>query len=251
MTEIDKIKYTKAFIDKLAEGINPIDNSVIPENDLFNNVRITRCMHYISFLLDKAIKNGGVDKIIVNDTKKISYQPVKLTKEDIKSFVFSEASVPVSYITRQLNPIAKSKGMIRIHQRNIRDLMLKLGYLEYQEEANGITTIRPSKEGIEFGLGLATKSTSKGDIIVITYNSNAQRFILENIDKVTDLRNLNDYNNYQDPTTSNRGKPWTVEQEEIVKDLFNQGKSIKEIAEELKRTAYAVQLRLEKLGLIA
>ena len=45
MTELEKIEYTKGFVDKLAEGINPIDGTPIAEGDLLNNVRISRCMY--------------------------------------------------------------------------------------------------------------------------------------------------------------------------------------------------------------
>lgn len=34
MTELEKIEYTKGFVDKLAEGINPIDGTPIAEGDL-------------------------------------------------------------------------------------------------------------------------------------------------------------------------------------------------------------------------
>ena len=51
MTELEKIEYTKGFVDKLAEGINPIDGTPIAEGDLLNNVRISRCMYYVSDIL--------------------------------------------------------------------------------------------------------------------------------------------------------------------------------------------------------
>ena len=31
MTEVEKIEYAKMFLDKLANGINPIDGSIIPQ----------------------------------------------------------------------------------------------------------------------------------------------------------------------------------------------------------------------------
>ena len=31
MTELEKIAYAKSFIDKLANGVNPIDDSAIPD----------------------------------------------------------------------------------------------------------------------------------------------------------------------------------------------------------------------------
>ena len=60
MTELEKIEYAKSFIDKLANGINPIDNRPAPDNDIINNVRISRCFFYVSDILRQVIENGGV-----------------------------------------------------------------------------------------------------------------------------------------------------------------------------------------------
>jgi hypothetical protein len=46
------------------------------------------------------------------------------------------------------------------------------------------------------------------------------------------------------------GKTWTEEEEDILKDEFEKGTPVDDISLELKRSAYAVTLRLEKLGLI-
>lgn len=61
MTEIEKIAYAKSFIDKLANGVNPIDNSTIPDGDVVNNVRLSRCFFYVSDILRQIIDNGGIN----------------------------------------------------------------------------------------------------------------------------------------------------------------------------------------------
>ena len=55
MTELEKIAYAKSFIDKLANGINPLDNTPIPDDDIANNVRLSRCFFYVSSILQKEI----------------------------------------------------------------------------------------------------------------------------------------------------------------------------------------------------
>ena len=47
MTELEKIAYAKSFIDKLANGINPLDDTPIPDDDIANNVRLSRCFFYV------------------------------------------------------------------------------------------------------------------------------------------------------------------------------------------------------------
>ena len=48
----------------------------------------------------------------------------------------------------------------------------------------------------------------------------------------------------------NTGKPWTNEEENRLKDLYNSGLSKKEIANELSRSQGSVSSRLARLGLI-
>ena len=62
MTEQEKILYAKSFIDKMANGVNPLDNTPIPEGELLNHVRISRCLFYVSELLEKMAENGGEKK---------------------------------------------------------------------------------------------------------------------------------------------------------------------------------------------
>ena len=62
MTELEKIAYAKSFIDKLANGINPLDDTPIPDDDIANNVRLSRCFFYVSDILRQVYENGGVTK---------------------------------------------------------------------------------------------------------------------------------------------------------------------------------------------
>ena len=43
MTELETLERAKMYMDNLANGINPIDGSVIPDEDIVNNVRLSRC----------------------------------------------------------------------------------------------------------------------------------------------------------------------------------------------------------------
>ena len=60
MTELEKIEYAKSFIDKLANGINPLDDSPIPDGDICNQVRLSRCFFYVSDLLRRVVEQGGI-----------------------------------------------------------------------------------------------------------------------------------------------------------------------------------------------
>ena len=60
MTELETLERAKMYMEKLANGINPIDGSVIPDEDIVNNVRLSRCFFYVADVLRQVIENGGV-----------------------------------------------------------------------------------------------------------------------------------------------------------------------------------------------
>ena len=60
MTELETLERAKMYMEKLANGINPIDGSVIPDEDVVNNVRLSRCFFYVSDFLRQVIENGLV-----------------------------------------------------------------------------------------------------------------------------------------------------------------------------------------------
>ena len=80
MTEIEKIEYAKAYIDKLANGINPLTDQPIPDHELLNHVRISRCLFYVSDVLRQVAENGGIGKPEKKEKKK--KQPFHLSAED-------------------------------------------------------------------------------------------------------------------------------------------------------------------------
>ena len=63
MTEIEIIARAQMYLEKLANGIDPLTNKEVPENDVVNNVRISRCLFYSSGILKQIIDNKGKFKL--------------------------------------------------------------------------------------------------------------------------------------------------------------------------------------------
>lgn len=59
MTELETMIRAESYIRKMADGINPITNEPAADDDMVNNVRITRCLYYVSDILRQVIDNDG------------------------------------------------------------------------------------------------------------------------------------------------------------------------------------------------
>ncbi len=53
MNELDKLKTAKEFIDKMAQGINPLTGQGASESDLIAEEKLSRFFSYISGVLQQ------------------------------------------------------------------------------------------------------------------------------------------------------------------------------------------------------
>ncbi len=79
-----------------------------------------------------------------------------------------------------------------------------------------------------------------GLYFVVVYNLDAQHFIIDNLDAIIEFRNTK---------KENQGRAWSAEHDQCLRELYQKGVPIKEIAIALKRNNRAIRARLKKLGL--
>ena len=182
MTELEKIEYTKAFVDKLANGVNPMTGDTVPDYELINNVRVSRCLFYVSDLLRQVIENGGIQR-----QPKGKKLPFTIAHEDLARFAISALPIPVSEITKRINDLNQNENMMKLKYQSITTFLLQAGFLQETETVDGKTTKRPTPEGNALGITLDERFGQNGPYYVTVYNEQAQQFILDNIDAVIEL----------------------------------------------------------------
>ena len=191
MTEIEKIAYAKSFIDKLANGVNPIDNSPIPDDDLVNNVRISRCFFYVSSVLSQVIEEKTAPK---QEKKSRSKRlPFSITLDKLKNFPYSEQPLSTTKLARRISdmsPDVTAGIMNRLSYRQITQWLFDLGLIEWRRIGEGKPKKFPTEEGESFGLiweSLAKYGHAGGYIL---FTEAAQRFVVDNIEAISAIEVL-------------------------------------------------------------
>ena len=100
MNEVEKIEYAKSFIDKLASGINPLDETPIPDGDVANNVRISRCFFYVSSILERQIE---IEKKKLLKAENREKAPFAITDEQLERFECSPTPITASILAQKIN----------------------------------------------------------------------------------------------------------------------------------------------------
>ena len=244
MTELETMQRAKMYLDKLANGINPLTDQPTPDSDCINQVRTSRCLFYVSDVLRKVIENGGN----IGKAEKIKKQPFMISHETLKSFRLSNTPIAVSEITKRINELVDESAMTKLKYTSITSFLLQSGFLAQAEAGDGEKTKAPTKQGNTIGITSEERVGQAGTYRVTVYNTEAQQFVLDNIDAIIEINNQKS----MEPVARAefQGQPWTSTYDETLVDLFQKNVPISEIAITLKRTESGVRARLKKLGLI-
>lgn len=236
MTELEMINRAKTYIDKLANGVNPLTDEPVSENDIVNNVRISRCFFYISDLL-RRFADGGFPEA----AKKGKKQPFIITEEQRKRFEFSETPISVSEIARRFNAAVNTEGAVQMRYSGITFWLIESGLLSVDRREDGREVKLPTAAGMELGISQEVRSGANGSYTVVVYNENAQRYIVDNIDAILEAEKLR---------FKMQGMPWSQAEDEFLEEQAARGIPVYDIALALKRNISSVRARTKKLGLV-
>jgi hypothetical protein len=185
MTESERIAYAKSFIDKLAHGINPLDDTPIPDGDITKNIRLARCFVYVSKILEKAIERERKQEI---KAKKKERLPFTITPEQLQRFEYSVTPISVSDMGKRINRLVsediEEMKMAKFPYRKINYWLHDIGMIEWREWANGKRKRFPTAEGEAIGLVWEIRENYGRKSPVVYLSEETQHFIIDNIEAV-------------------------------------------------------------------
>ena len=238
MTELEIMQHAKDYLDKLAKGIDPLTDREVPESDIINNVRVSRCLFYVSDVLRQVIENGGV---IGAPAKRGELAPYALPFEARGRYAFGDWPLSASQIAQRLNELVDLEAMQKLKTTSITRFLLQSGLLFEEEGPGGSKNKRPTEAGWKLGISTQQRSGQNGDYIAVVYDRQAQQFILDNLDAIIAINAA--------PLHENQGKPWKPEEDTYLRQAVQAGVAVRDMSAELKRTRASIRARLEKLGL--
>lgn len=237
MTELETIERAKMYLDKMANGIDPLTDKPIPDDDTLNNVRISRCLFFVSDVLRRVLENGGVGPRIPKPLK----TPFELTAEQVSRFEYSAQPLRITEFVKRINSLIDSNGMQTLNTTVVTNWLTEIGLLERTVGPDGHEKKLPSQRGREYGIRAELRDMGSYAYEAVYYDQNAQRFIMDNLDSALSA---------EAARLEMQGKPWSVPEEDMLAEMIRNGASMNDIALKLKRKASAVMTHARKLGLI-
>lgn len=181
---LELLKHAKNYIEKMANGINPLTGENIPEDELLNNIRISRCLFYVNNILEEVYINGGINK---SKSKKAT-MPFNITKEQLAHYEYNEDDLAISHIVSKINYLVDNPNMKTLKTKDVCSWLVSIGLLE-EIERNGKKSKVPTQEGKDLGMYLEHRFGYYGDYDIVMYPKEMQEFIIDNIRSLLDFIN--------------------------------------------------------------
>ena len=161
MEEKDKIALAQDWVRKLANGINPLNGNAVKEEDVVNNVHISRCLFYVADLLGKYSE--------------------KRTKTN------SSRTIPFSAFARELKNLIP-ENMQSVSYKSMTTWLIQEGMLSETISDNGHTYKIATEKGEENGIYTEERERENGGHFLLTlYNREAQRLLLEHLEEISHI----------------------------------------------------------------
>ena len=245
VTELDILMHAKGYLDKLSAGIDPLTDETVPDDDVVRKERISKCLCYVSGVLEQVIARGGLNSPASERKKRLP--AFSISDRALANVPVSETPITVTEFARRINDQVDPQAMEPLKAASILEYLTELGYLELIRQATGRSARRPTEQGNQLGITTVERQALEGSYTAVVYSPEAQQYLLTHMDQIISI-NTEKYNQKVD-TGALQGTPWTPAQETQLRELYLRGTPIAEIARVLQRNTNGIQARVKLLGL--
>lgn len=177
MTELEIMQRAKMYMEKLAQGIDPISDQEIPEDSVLNNVRLARCFFYVSGVLEQVIANGG----------KVASSPkngFSITEEELCRVVPSQEPIRITQFVDLIMNAIDDPDRKKLKTTTITGWLIEKGFMSKQTDADGKSKRLPTAMGERLGLTVILRKGQYGTYQAVYYSEKAQRFLLDHLQEI-------------------------------------------------------------------
>ncbi len=179
MEDFEILCRAKTYIDKLANGINPLNDQLLEDNDIVNNVRLSRCFFYVSDILRQVIENGGL--VRKSKRKRVAFN---ISDEELNKYEYSEDPISITHVVKRINNLINQNEIKSLSYKIISAWLKEIGMLEDANGKYGNARTCPTQLGEELGISIEKRIGNKGEYFATYYNRNAQEFIINHLQAI-------------------------------------------------------------------
>lgn len=181
--DMQKLDIAITYLKRIADGNNPVNNMPAEEDAVLNNPNVIRCMYFVRDILEEVKANNGVIGAPVKRESKSRRATDVFPVELLGKYQYREDK-SINKILSQLYEPLEDKSIRKISGKLVNEWMMAAGFVVeiYNEELK--TNIKvPTEKGKSIGLRSERVEYPGNTYYTISYNRNAQEFLIRNFEK--------------------------------------------------------------------
>ena len=181
---LEMLNRAKLYLQQLANGFDPISGAELPNDTVLNNVRISRCFFFVADVLQQVIENDGKTK----RASKSKLPPFLLLDEEKAQIVLSDEPIQISKLCDKINAQINAENIRKLQVTAFGKWLVDKGFLEI-EILNGKRHKKATAMGESIGIISEWRAYADREYYALTYNKDAQQFLLDNLDEIIAVSN--------------------------------------------------------------
>ena len=169
----------KNVLEAIAYGVNPYTGELLGEESIFNYPETIRSLFTAIRLLDERMR-----KKVDSSGKKSRKKAFSLSHDEAERIDYSDEPLPITKVVQRINDVVDTSNMKKLTYKIIVQWFIKHGYIE-EKEVEQFKAKCPTEDGRRIGISLDRRESNRMGVYFVTlYNTEAQHFIVDNIDAI-------------------------------------------------------------------
>ena len=176
--DFERLRKSIVYVSRMAEGKNPVNNTLIETESILNNPNIIRCMFFIKDVLEEVYRNGGIT------ANKNIYKTEPFSYSVLNNFTYIEDKT-ITKLFKQINEPIENTNMSKVKYTPVIKWLKSNGYISV-EEVDGFNKKCSivTEKGRNIGMYNEIRTSENTEYIAVMYGKEAQIFLVENLEKI-------------------------------------------------------------------
>ena len=179
---IADLKKSKDYIDKLVEGINPVNGKPISTREVIYDYKVSRQLEFLSEYIKNEInrlEDKAQSKVADNENELIEFE---LSDKELRNLTLSDKPVSLADVCNMLNHLRPSSNMRKLKAISAVEVLCNFGMIDRVRRK-----IIPTEEGAKLGIQFKEFQSNGSTLTKVLYSKEAQQFIIDHLNEIAEI----------------------------------------------------------------
>jgi hypothetical protein len=185
--DLEKEKIIKAgeILNKMANGVNPVNGAPIDTDCFLQDPRIIRCLFFVQQVLNKVVEGS------INNGSRKAAQFI-ITAAEKSKVRFLEGNIGINQFARCINSVIDLNRSRKITGVEINKQLKKMGILAEELLADGKKRTIVNESSYKYGIETEKRNYNGVEYDMVCFNDIGKKFLLDDLEKILEWNADND-----------------------------------------------------------